>query len=129
MRAILRTQPRLTLERIRAILDDVKFSDREFLLMRKGDGFLVQMRYLEADIERPDAGPVEQKTRKWYVSPFMTEGELVETCFAMVCRSQMHVAAEHFTYKGRRVYSPHFDVRARIALCDAGSYDKRKPRT
>ena len=121
------SQPKLTKEHIQACLNDVEFLDRKFHVMEKGDGFLIQMSYMEADVEHPELGPQEQKTRKWYASPYMTESELVETVWAMVVRSQMHVTAEHFKYKGRRVYSPHFDVQARIEMCDAERFDCREP--
>lgn len=120
-------QPKLTREEIQVILDRVSFMDRKFLLLEKGDGFLVQMSYMEEDVTKPNSPPVEQKTRKWYVSPFSTETEIVETCWAMVCRSQMHVAAEHFEYRGKRVYSPHFDIFARLYLCDHNCFDGREP--
>lgn len=120
-------QPRLTREEIQKILDDVSFQDRKFLLLEKGDGYLVQMEYFEADVEKPGSEPISQKTRKWYISPFMSESEIVETCWAMVCRSQLHIASEHFEYRGRRVYSQHFDVYGRIYLCDHDTFDTRIP--
>lgn len=120
-------QPRLSREVIQGILDGVGFQDRKFILLEKGDGFLVQMEYFEADVEKPGSEPVSQKTRKWYVSPFMTESEIVETCWAMVCRSQLHIASEHFTYRGRRVYSQHFDIHGRMYLCDHDCFDGRVP--
>lgn len=120
------SQPKLTREHIQEVLDQVSFQDRKFLLIEKQDGFLVQMSYLEPDIDKPGSEPIEQKTRKWYISPYMTESEIVETCFAMVCRSQMHIAGEYFQYRGRRVYSPHFDVNARIELCDNNRYEVRE---
>lgn len=118
-------QPRLTVLDVSAVLDKVKFKDRVFLLHTKGNGFLLQMEYLEPDVEHPEKGPVRQATRKYYLSPYMTESEIVETCWLMVKRSQEHVASEHFTYEGRRVYSQHFDVRARVHMCDEERYDKR----
>jgi hypothetical protein len=121
------SQPKLTREQIQKVLDGVSFQDRKFLLLEKEDGFLVQMSYMEPDVEKPGSEPVEQKTRKWYISPFMSESEIVETCWAMVCRSQLHIASEYFTYRGRRVYSQHFDVQSRIYLCDHHSFDSRKP--
>jgi hypothetical protein len=120
-------QQKLTREDIEKILKDVKFMDRTFLLLDKDDGFLVQMSYMEPDVENPEAGSVEQKTRKWYVSPYMTETEIVETCWAMVQRSMMHIAGEHFKYRGKRVYSPHFDIYARLYLCDHNCFDARDP--
>jgi hypothetical protein len=121
------SQQKLTREDIEKILKDVQFQDRKFLLLDKDDGFLVQMAYMEPDVDNPDAGPVEQKTRKWYVSPYMTETEIVETCWAMVQRSMMHIAGEHFKYRGKRVYSPHFDIYARLYLCDHNCFDARDP--
>jgi hypothetical protein len=119
-------QPRKTRTEVIAILDDVRFRDREFHLIEKGpDLWLLQMVYYEADVEKPNSAPVRQSTRKWHISPYMTTSEIVETAWAMVCRSQIHVASEHFSYRGRRVYSQHFDVEARVDLCDRGFFDKR----
>ncbi len=120
-------QRKYTLKQIENLLKKVSFMDRKFLVMEKGDGFLLQMSYMEMDVDEPEKGVCEQKTRKWYVSPFSTETEIVESCWAMVCRSQMHVAGEHFTYNGKRVYSPHFDVHARMQLCDEKRFDGRAP--
>lgn len=121
------SQPKLTRDGIEKILSRIQFQDRKFLLLEKGDGFLIQMSYMEPDVDVPGSPPVEQKTRKWYVSPFMSESEIVETCWAAVCRSQLHIASEYFQYKGRRVYSQHFDVNVRITMCDVGEFDGRIP--
>ena len=121
------SQRKFTMKEIQDLLKKVVFMDRKFLVMKKGDGFLLQMSYMELDVDEPEKGVCEQKTRKWYVSPFSTETEIIESCWAMVCRSQMHVAGEHFTFKGRRIYSPHFDVHARVGLCDDKRFDGRQP--
>lgn len=120
-------QPQKTRQQIQYILNQVAFKDRTFILMDKGDGFLLQMSYWEPDVEKPGSPPVEQKTRKYYLSPFSTDSEIVETAWLCVQRSQLHVASEHFTYQGRRVYSQHFDVEARKLMCDALSFDVREP--
>lgn len=87
------------------------------------------MQYYEADVDKPGSEPVLQGTRKWYISPFMTESEIVEAAWACVCRSQLHVASEHFTYLGRRVYSQHFDIHARLRMCIEEEFDGRQPLT
>lgn len=121
------SQPKLSKTDILSILENVSFQDRKFILLEKGDGFLVQMEYMEPDVDVPGSEPVSQKTRKWYVSPYMSESEIVETCWAAVCRSQLHIAGEYFTYKGRRVYSPHFHINARLTMCDKEAFDGRLP--
>lgn len=125
------SQPKKSRQEIQNIIDQIKFRDRQFRLLDKGDGFLLQMTYYEQDVENPYAyetgiEPVLQSTRKYYISPFMTESEVVETAWLCVQRSQLHVASEHFTYYGRRVYSQHFNVAGRIELCDNDDFDKRK---
>ena len=120
------TQPKLTRQQIEGILSDLKFMDRTFRLLDKGDGYLLQMQYYEPDVTKPGSEPVLQGTRKWYISPYMTISEIVETAWACVCRSQLHVASEHFMYKGRRAYSQHFDIEGRLQLCNQEWYDTRK---
>jgi hypothetical protein len=120
-------QPKLSKEQIEGILGRIKFQDRTFRLLEKGDGFLLQMQYMEPDVNIPGSEPVLQSTRKWYISPYMSPTEIVETAWACVCRSQMHVASEHFTYKGHRVYSQHFDLAGRMSLCEEGWFDGREP--
>jgi hypothetical protein len=55
----------------------------------------------------------------------MTETEIVETAFKACRVSTEHVVKEHFRYKGRRIYSPHFDVALRIQACDERRFDSR----
>jgi hypothetical protein len=119
------SQPKKTFDEIKAIIDGIQFMDRTFRLLEKGDGFLLQMFYYETCVENPGSEPVKQSTRKYYVSPYMTESEVVETAWLAVQRSQLHVASEHFTYQGRRVYSQHFDIEARIDMCDMDFFDVR----
>lgn len=121
------SQPRKTRQEILRIIDQIKFLDRSFRFLEKGDGYLIQMRYMECDVEHPEKGPQVQSTRKWYVSPFMTESEIVETVWACVQRSQLHVASEHFTYRGERIYSQHFHVGARLNACAEDWTDVRQP--
>lgn len=114
----------LSLADVAEIVGKVRFLDRKFRVLEKGDGFLVQLEYVEADVHT--GRPELQRSRKWYVSPWSTETEIVETCFAACQRSMMHVVGEHFTYAGRRVYSPHFTIGGRIELVDAGFFDSRE---
>jgi len=110
---------------IEAIISQISFMDRTYRLLEKGDGYLLQLQYYEADIENPEGPPVLQRARKWYISPWMTETEIVETAFAAARRSMDHVLKEHFTYKGQRVYSPHFDINARLELAQQNRFDRR----
>lgn len=62
-------------------------------------------------------GVVErQYTRRWMLTPHMTQSEIVFTALKMVITSYEHRAREAFTYKGARIGSPHFDVEDLVKL-------------
>lgn len=118
------SQRMLTLQGVRDIVGQVKFKDRYLVVGEMGNGAYVQVQYYEPCVDTGEH--MLQCARKWYISLYSTESEVVETCFKALRTSNEHVLKEHFTYKGRRVYSPHFDVNARIELCDAKRYDARE---
>jgi hypothetical protein len=116
-------------EQLIAILADIKILDRRFIVTpaqchptfdehdngaRPTYGWHLQVTYNEADV---DTGKVEQQySRKWYIADDATESDVVDTAFAAVMRSYDHVVQEHFTYKGQRVFSPHFPIETRFAM-------------
>jgi len=76
---------------------------------RRGEMYL-QATYKERDIV---SGEIEtQYTRRWFLSPEMVKSEIIATCFKCIITSMEHRTREHFTYNGRRIYGPHFDVDA-----------------
>lgn len=115
--------------KIQEILDGIGISPdlypegTTFRLLDKGEGFLLQLVYPEADIY---SGHVEQQNaRKWYISPFATETEIVESAYTAVLRSLRHRLGEAFTYQGRRVYSPHLSIVDRWRMADHHNLDYR----
>ena len=64
--------------------------------------------------------PIRQETRKWLLSPLMTDSEIVATAFKCVITSLEHEARERFTYKGARIFGPHFDVNELAELARKG---------
>lgn len=102
----------------REILDRVKFKDWIFHLDEEGGRLWLQVRYLEADVDSTDPTDLEiQHGRKWMVSRHATPSELVQTALKAVLASVEHHAREHFTYRGARVFGPHFDVEQLYRLC------------
>lgn len=53
-------------------------------------------------------GEVKRWTcRKWHLSPFMVEGEIVQTAFAAALQAEEHECREFFTYCGVAPFNPH----------------------
>ncbi|MCK6685267.1 MAG: hypothetical protein L6R30_22915 [Thermoanaerobaculia bacterium] len=99
---------RLEAEVFRQILAHCSFPGLEFVMGDLGDGF-----YLQVAGNRPDAEtgrPSRQAGRKWYVSRHSVPSEVVQTAFLAVLTWLEHEARESFTYRGARIFSPHFDA-------------------
>lgn len=78
------------------------------------------------DVDAPDSPPTAQYGRRWALWPGMTETELVETAFKAIMTAENHEVGEWFRYEGEQVFSPHFDIQARLALCREGKFDHRE---
>jgi len=101
-------------EELLTILGNIKILDRLFVTTPTNRGWHLQVTYNEADV---DTGMIEQQySRKWFVADDATESDVVDTAFAAVMRSYDHVVQEHFLYKGKRIFSPHFSVEQRLTM-------------
>ena len=112
----------MTIEELRQIVTECSFPGYAFAVTEDGRGAIyLQGRYDEPDVDTGQTEP--QKTRRWFLSPQMTKSEVVQTAFKCVITSAEHRTREWFTYRGRRVFGPHFQVDALWAI--AGQADKR----
>lgn len=111
------------IRRVARLLLHVRFPGYAFNVNRSDHGGGV---YLQGTYDEPCAitGKVEaQYTRKWLISPHMTDSEIVFTAFKLCLTSMEHRTREFFTYKGERIASPHLDVEDLVKLCAAGRAD------
>lgn len=90
-----------------------------------GWGCMVQVSYMGPDVDPPHEYRL-QKGRKWYVSPWATETEIVNTVFMAVSRFVQHELEERFTYQGHRTHSPHMSIQDRIRIAERGKWDHRE---
>lgn len=114
----------LTKGRFKALLQVIVYKNWLFHVGEDGDRLFLQVTFPQkCSMTRQ----VEiQKSRKWFLSPHMTNSEFVQTCFKAVMTAEEHEARESFQYKGSAVYGPHFDVDSLAELCEAGRIDVRK---
>lgn len=94
---------------IESILANVSFKDWS-VVVRADERPYLQV-YFGADCS-VDGEAKAWRGRKWYLSSHMVKSEIVQTAFAAVLMAVEHEAREHFLYRGRAVFGPHFDVDA-----------------
>ena len=106
-----------------AVLQEVSFPGYRFEVNLENE-----RTYMRANFFAPcaETGLRElQFTRKWYVSQEATRSEIVQTALKCVLTSIEHEAREVFTYRGRAIFGPHFDVEQLVALVDEKARDVR----
>jgi hypothetical protein len=61
--------------------------------------------------------PVDWKSGKRYLSPFMCSQEIIGVCFGLIKDAEEHEMREWFRYKGASIYNPHInpDVLVEVA--------------
>lgn len=118
-------QPKKSKQEVWNIIHKIDMPGYRFAL---DDRFLFQVVYDEPDVDGPPGSlPVEQRGRKWYISPYSTETEIVRTVYKALLTSMEHQLGEHFKYRGERVYSPHLSIESRLHACTHDQFDRRIP--
>lgn len=115
---------------VQEIVSRVQLPGKDYRVGTMDDGYFVQITYWEPDIHTGEMD--EQHGRKWYVSGWATESEVVQTCFAAAMASAEHQVREHFGYRPtadvppRAIFGPHFSSEALYGICGkAENYDAR----
>lgn len=109
--------PMMTIGDIQNVVALCHYPAYDIYVREDGRGaWYIQGEYVEEDIVTLKAEV--QRTRRWFVSPEVTSGEVVQTCLKLVLTSAEHRVREHFLYKQRRVFGPHFDIEKLWAVCE-----------
>ena len=106
-----------SLDRIAQIISNLHYKDWSFKVGQDGGG----RAYLQMRFRAPCAvtgKDMVQACRKWWLSPHMTETELVSTAMKAVLAGEEHEAKENFRYKGKALFNPHISVAALLESCD-----------
>lgn len=124
-------QPELDFFELQQILNETSIprllgSGSRWQIGADGASFYIQLVFWAPDESDPAERLKEQHCRKWRVSRFSTKTEVVETAFKACWIATYHEMSEQFRYKGQPIYSPHFDVDARVEMCRSAKFDKRR---
>ena len=107
---------------VELILEEVEYPGYEFEIEESAGQLYLQAWYLEPDIVTKREAV--QRTRKWLIERHQhTKSQIVQTAFKCVLTSMEHRAREHFKYRKKRIYGPHFDVDALHQICTDKRFD------
>lgn len=106
----------MTFKQIKAIIDQIKYKDWFFHLEERKDCFLLQVRFMAYDADKPNSDMELQHCRKWFVSRHACKAEIVRTAYKAVLAAEEHEVQENFRYRGATVHSPHLDPDALVRI-------------
>lgn len=95
------------LQHIKDLLARITYKNWSFLSDIMGNGC-----YLQTVLDVCDEGGERWKGRKWYVSNFMTDPEIVNTAFLAVMTAEEHETRESFLFDDAAIYGPHLSLEA-----------------
>lgn len=113
----------MTRDDFNSILSQVSFRDWRYVVGADLGGC-----YLVIEFDEPcniTGEPATQRSRKWRLSSHMTRSEVTQTALMATLAAMEHEIREQFTYRGKAVYGPHFDVDQLHELCTSGTPDVR----
>jgi hypothetical protein len=112
-----------TVDSIKAILARITYKHWLFDVLNRSGVLLIRV-YFDA-LDAGDGTPARQYGRKWHVSAYASNSELIQTAFLAVKTAEEHELRESFQYAGQSIFGPHFDVEQLHALAEAGAIDAR----
>jgi hypothetical protein len=113
----------MTRAEIESIVADIVYKDWTFYIGEKDETLYLQVQFDVRDSLTKEL--MSHRGRKWLLSEFMVKSEVVQTAFLAALTAEEHECREHFTYKGERIFSPHFDVEALRELSEAKRFETR----
>ena len=87
---------------LNTIIKDIKFNDWTFVVEDRDPGFLFYARFRVCPCSPTEQIGPEQTTRKWYISPWATKSEVVQTALKLVLTALEHEARENFVTKNKQ---------------------------
>lgn len=105
-------QRKLTLQQLKDILSGVKYKNWTLRVIEKTpDVFLLQWIFYAIDNNFPESTELlPQHCRKWYISAYSTDSEVIRSAWLAVHQAEAHEIDENFTYQGCRIFNPHADL-------------------
>jgi hypothetical protein len=99
-----------------AIVDRLDYPGYHFTIRNEAHaGYSLQIRCDEGTCN-VTGKPLSWTGRKWKLSSYMTDGEVVQTAFMAVMAANEHETREKFTYRGVSVFDPHYDIEKLVEL-------------
>lgn len=111
-------QPSMTIDDVREIIGNVVLDGSKFHVGHFDGSQVMYLQHLFWRRDRETGKAGWGRGRKWHVSAYSTESEIVLTCLKAAITNAEHEVREGFTYQGQPLFHPHPDVNALLTVAD-----------
>lgn len=95
------------------IIASIRYKDGWELKFKQEEGrACIFWTFTSPDYTLPGMPATSWNSRKWYLSEFMVESEIVQTALAAALLAEEHEVREAFSYKGVHLFNPHISMEA-----------------
>jgi len=117
-----KTTDKAVLNRVRALCRLITYKpDYVLSVSELSDGGGVLMQWSALVTHADDGHKIVATGRKWYVSPYAADSEILQTALMGALAMEEHECREFFKVDGQKVFNPHFDVLERVEQMKAGT--------
>ena len=106
-----------TLPRVQSIVNNIRYKDWRLILGIDGTRLYIQWSFRARNWSLPGHPMHSWTSRKWHLSAYMTESEVVQTALKAAITAEDHEAREAFHYLGLRPFQPHIPLTALLEVC------------
>lgn len=93
---------------IQELIKRIEYKDWVFKVEDRADCFTLQIVFKDKCIVTGEIE--EQYCRKWFLSKYMTDNEIIRTAFTAVEKAEYHELCEKFKFDNKLINNPHLDV-------------------
>lgn len=111
----------MTIKKIEKLVNKISFSclDKNFKIIIQLDKIYSKRVYIQVSYvsKCTKTNEVQEwKSRKWYLSDFMTEDEVVKTCYAACKAAVEHEIMEGFKIDNKILFNPHVNYKELLKI-------------
>lgn len=107
-----------TFDEIKEVVSKCSFGDWQINVKRKKDTVYLQISATTIDLT-DESETYSWHGRKWLISPWMTDSEIIQTAFLAVKTAVEHEAREMFKFDGVAIFGPHMDLKLLTDVAEA----------
>lgn len=107
------------IDHVLEVMQHVSYKDWRIAVRMDGDRVYLQCMFTAPRAETGE--PHDVHGRKWFLSRFMCDSEIVSTALMACLAAEEHECRESFRYRGQRIFGPHLDVDAMADALANGS--------